>query len=121
MAYFSRATVKSKLNISDTSFDSLIDNQWGPESDDEVDSKLEPYFSTPLSSPPDIVIIAANTRTISKYFEYNQDYVQAKYYYDSFLNIIDTYVKGVQADQSQEETPTFFVKTTGNYLADPSP
>lgn len=40
MAYFDAADVKFDLGITGTGFDDAINNNWGPESDEEVDNRI---------------------------------------------------------------------------------
>jgi len=58
MAYSTAANVKTLLNISTSTHDTLIGTLID-DADDWIDTQLRPWVSVPMGSPPDLIIAAS--------------------------------------------------------------
>lgn len=116
MAYFVVDTILADINkTGNTTIQTKITNEWGPEIDGDIDAAIKPYFSTlPVASPPLSLKKISNAGIKSKYFEFEKLYDSAKHFDEQFDKKLAAFIEGLVQDGSAEQVPEICAKTAGN-------
>lgn len=101
--YYTQATVKSDLRITDTGNDTQLDS-WSDDAEGEIDDIIYDVWSKtrdlqqlpalPLTGV-DItksIISSANHRVKAKYYEFTKNFESAKFHYSESLKGVDQFV-----------------------------
>lgn len=109
MAYFVLADVKFDLNITGTTFDDQINDNWGPESDEEVDNRIYTAAAkarrilvlpiVPLSGTTPLTIKSASEHFIKeRYYKRTRNKEDQKEEHNAAITAINAYVAKLNVD-----------------------
>lgn len=98
-----------------TTIDENVLEDWGKESDKEIDDMLRPYVTPlPLSEPyPDTVKNASSCLVIAKWYRKGRNLPMFEAYFNSATAMMDRYIKGLQLSGTADTSAGKFSKTTG--------
>ncbi len=108
MAYFESTIIKNDLDITSTDFDADIAD-WGLKSDNEIDNllyktavkarRITALPELPLTTPPESVKSASNSKVKQKYYEKQKNVDLALYHKKECQEKVQEYIDRLVVDQ----------------------